>query len=106
MKRIDLNFAFKVGLSAFLSLLFTLALFASPFLASHQNFAHTHPEETPQHTHSLVAILVALVTNLGTTSTFSFLVVLLICSYTSVVLQKIFHYRARSRAPPLSSVML
>lgn len=44
------------GFRTFLAFWFTSALFAAPLLASHQNFAHSHPLGTKQHIHAVNAI--------------------------------------------------
>lgn len=41
----------------FLAFLLTSALFVAPCLAAHGDFAHTHPENTPHHVHSVSGML-------------------------------------------------
>lgn len=52
-----LELALKSGLLATLASWLTIALFVSPALASQQDFGHQHAPDTPQHIHSIQAIL-------------------------------------------------
>ena len=39
------------------AMLLTSALFASPLLAAHPDFAHDHPDNVPEHVHNLTTVL-------------------------------------------------
>ncbi len=78
----------------------TLALFALPFISSH-NFAHNHPEESHQHNHDIAAILAATMPNIVVVSSFQVLAAALII-FVSRIFKYAPNYSARSRAPPLS----
>ncbi|MEM7735631.1 MAG: hypothetical protein AAF267_07550, partial [Deinococcota bacterium] len=49
--------AWRVFLTTYLAMVLTSALFAAPLLATHPDFAHEHPENTPEHVHPLTTIL-------------------------------------------------
>jgi hypothetical protein len=49
--------ACRVFLTTYLAMLLTSALFAAPLLATHPDFAHEHPDNTPEHVHPLTTIL-------------------------------------------------
>ncbi|MEM6428524.1 MAG: hypothetical protein AAF708_04730 [Deinococcota bacterium] len=47
----------RVFLTTYLAMLLTSALFAAPLLATHPDFAHEHPDNTPEHVHPLTTVL-------------------------------------------------
>jgi hypothetical protein len=49
--------AWRLVSSILLAFLLTSALFVAPFVATHGDFAHTHPEDTPRHVHSVSGML-------------------------------------------------
>jgi len=49
--------AWRVFLTTYAAMLLTSALFASPLLAAHPDFAHDHPDNTPEHVHNLSTVL-------------------------------------------------
>ncbi len=101
MTEVYLKLAFKVGLNTFFSLILTLALFSTPFIASLQEFAHDHEEETPQHVHNISAVLTSSLPNIITSGEEKLIVVILVTIYTSVLLAHLPNRATRSRAPPL-----
>ncbi len=101
MARIHLKLTFRLGLNIFLILMLTLGLFATPFIASLQEFAHNHEEETPQHFHDISAVLTPSLPNIVVSGEESLLVVILVTTYISVLLAHLPNRATRSRAPPL-----
>lgn len=49
--------AWRVFLMTYAAVLLTSALFASPLLAAHPDFAHDHPDNVPEHVHNLSTVL-------------------------------------------------
>lgn len=100
MAKKGLKVTFKLGFSIFLILMLALTLFATPFIASLQEFAHDHEEETPQHVHKISAVLTPSLPNVFIGGEISLLVVILVFIYRSVLLAYSPNQATRSRAPP------
>lgn len=49
--------AWRIFLTTYAAMLLTSALFASPLLAAHPDFAHEHPDNVPEHVHNLTMVL-------------------------------------------------
>lgn len=47
----------RVFLTTYAAMLLTSALFASPLLAAHPDFAHDHPDNVPDHVHNLTTVM-------------------------------------------------
>ncbi|MDQ3398524.1 MAG: hypothetical protein M3511_12295 [Deinococcota bacterium] len=47
----------RVWLVVFCACTLTISLFLAPYLASHHDFGHHHPEGTPEHVHTVSAVL-------------------------------------------------